>query len=408
MASVADNSTAMQVMHDANIDFLELIKNFKDFFNGDGPVTFSLIPNGNLPISTGTITMNSLQKLVSDYRNGIFESVVIGNSTGARFIITTNSDGQLSITDMDGNPASVACKKFTGSEITSSTVNTMTATSCDIKSLETPLAVRGGSAALNSLKLNYLEVSDLETPHVDASLAFVRDSLTCNELLVYGARKLIPPVVKDIFYRDNSPIDNAVAGIYFESSTYWDMRPSPGHVTPSDMGFKTSYFSGSPMAGCSMPNMVRLWGNNLYSKFRRTVLGGLRFPDNIEVYASINGTSFTDAKIEDGKVFPNLIAWPTGFVSPEDGTYGHLYLSSFLPSDIGKEIFYRTDWHHWVIFRTMLVSVVDGNVTGVSFTDEIELPKFTCTRFIVNKHDPLEESADHPANRQIAYTLERA
>lgn len=409
MASIADNSTAMQVMHDANIDFLELIKNFKAFFNETEPVTFSLVPNGNLPIGTGTITMNSLQKLVSDYRNGIFESVVLGDkNTGAQFILSTDSDGNLTITDIDGNPAKVVCEKFTGSEITSSTVGTMTATSCDIKSLETPLAVRGGSAALDSLKLNYLEVSDLETPNVYASVVSVRESLTCNEVLVYGSRKLTPTSIKDMFYADNSAIDNAINSIYFENLTYWDMRPTPGYVTPTDMGFKKAFFTGSPTNGCNMPGMVRIWGNNVYSKFKKSLFGSMRSPDNIVAYASANGTSFTRVEITTGKVFPNLVAWPTGFVSQEDGTYGHLYLSSFLPSDIGKEVFYRTAWNSWIIFRTMLVSVSNDTVTAVSFTDEIELPKFSCTRFIVNKHDPFVESPQHPENRQIAYTLERA
>ena len=406
MASIADNSTAMQVMHDANLDFLELIKNFKDFFNGTEPVTFTLASSGG---GTVSVTMNSLQKLVSDYRNGVFESITLGDqSTGAQFILTTDTDGQLTITDINGNPAKVVCEKFYGSEIVSSTVGTMTATSCNIESLETPLAVRGGSAELDSLKVNDMEVINLSTPSVDASVVSVRDSLACNEILIYGSRKLQPSNPKNVFYNNNAPIDNAIDGITMESGSYWDMRPTAGHITPSDMGFRTANITGSPVSGCSMPGLVRIWGNNVYSKFKKGIFGSAVAPDNVVTYASIDGSSFTKVVINDGKMFPNLVAWPTGFVSPEDGTYGHLYLSSFLPADFGKEVFYRATWNNWKIYRTMLVTVSNNAITDVSFSDEFEIPKFSCIRFIVNKHDPYEESVTHPVNRQIAYTLERA
>ena len=69
MASTADNSTALQVMKDANADFLAFINNLRAFLTGQDPVTFD--------IGTG-ITVNSMLKLIDDYRNGKFNEIVLG------------------------------------------------------------------------------------------------------------------------------------------------------------------------------------------------------------------------------------------------------------------------------------------------------------------------------------------
>jgi hypothetical protein len=94
MASVADNSTALQVMKDANNDFMAFLISLRDFLSSKGVVTF-YIGDG--------VTVNSLLTLIDDYRNGRFTEIVLGGmDTNTQVKLSTDAEGNLVVTDSKG------------------------------------------------------------------------------------------------------------------------------------------------------------------------------------------------------------------------------------------------------------------------------------------------------------------
>ena len=393
MASIADNSTALQVMADANKDFLTLILNLRAFLSGLDPVTFT--------VGGQDITVNSLLKIINDYRNGDFNEVVLGGQdSNTRIKLFVNANGELAITDNQGNLATLTCDKLSTSTIDKCKCDEVTANGATIGWAEGTVNVRGGNFSFSQLKLNYLDVGVLNAGGITAKDLEVNGRVTCSELFVTGTRRFTPQKVRNVFYRNNSPLDNA-ASLISISNNEWNMATG---LTPADLGFVT--YNGDRTAGAVVPDIIKICGNNKYSDFKGSagfITIALRLPQNVDAYVADEGaTNFY--VVEMGSTiypFAALMLWPTGLYAP---TENQLNLCSFAPSDIGKEIYYQVMENPWKIYRTMVLDYSgpsDRTPNAISFENLVDLPAYSCRRFIVNCHTISDDSS-----KKVVYSLE--
>lgn len=402
MSSIADNVMALQVMNDANKDFLEFINNLREFLNGDAPVTFN-IDTGDGP----TTTVNSLMKLISDYKNGVFSEIVLGgpdSSTQIKLSVGTDSDNNpvLKVSDMNGNLVDVSCKKLDAAIIENCTVKTVTADACNISSVTGSVSVIGGSVNLDSLNINNkLTVTELNTPTVNTQGgASVTGNISCAGMTIYGARKLNPQNVRSAFMRDGTPIDNA-ASMYSLNGDNWVMYGS-GNLSPKDVGFVQETSSTNEVVAA---DLITIAGDNKYSDF--TVNDHATFiPNNVVASVALPNTS-TYTTIAISGFATNLAAlllWPSGSYTLLGN--GVLNLKSFARADIGKEIYYQVLGNTWKIYRYMEATYNGTTLESVKFRGLTELPKYSCTRFIMQCHDSIFGGVSSSSGRSVIYSLE--
>ena len=392
MASIADNSTALKVMSDANKDFLSLIMNLRAFLGGQDPVTFT--------VGNQEITVNSLLKIIDDYRNGNFNEIILGGQdSDTRIKLSVNANGDLSITDSKGNLAVISCEKLSTSILDNCTCNEVTANGATIGWAEGSVRVRGGDFSFSKLKLNNLDVGVLDANGISVKDVSVSGRVSCSEMFITGTRKFVPQNVRNVFYRNGAPLDNAASLLKIENSQ-WDMSDG---LTPADFGFVT--YSGSRTAGSIVPDLIKICGNNKYSDFTssRFFLHYIMNPDNVDAYVADNGsTSFSEVELTSGSYpMAALMMWPTGLYAP---SIQKLNLCSFATSDIGKEIYYQVLENSWKIYRTMTLyysSASDRIPNTVVFDNMVDLPAYSCRRFIANCHTITEGTG-----KKVVYALE--
>lgn len=410
MASSADNSTALKVMSDANSDFLAFISNIQAFFRGDSPVTFNI---------AGGLTVSSLMMLINDYRNGVFDRLTIGSPSGDNGIVLSFSDGKLYVTDNAGNLAEIECSVIKSSVIEDSTALNVTAKGARIDSVVGSVSVSGGNVSLKSLKLDYLRATRAVANSVTVKSLSVDTNLQCNRILSYGARKFSPRSVRSVFYRNNAPLNNAVSYMHIDTTTdNWDMVRDSTGLTPLDLGFK-SWQSGI-LSGTSVPDLVRIMGYNRYGDFvqrgtqalswlRGTPL--MKAPPNVMAGTAVQGASSYFVAIDGSRYeMAALMLWPTGICNLSVSE-GFLYLMTFSASDSGKEIYYQVLSEAWKIYRVMRVTYSPTNPNApvsIEFDGLVELPAYTCTRFIARIHDLSTEVPRYSGSRVVLHTLEYA
>ncbi len=403
MSSIADNVMALQVMNDANKDFLEFINNLREFLNGDASVTFN-IDTGDGP----TTTVNSLMKLISDYKNGVFSEIVLGgpdSSTQIKLSVGTDSDNNpvFKVSDMNGNLVDVSCNKLDAAIIENCTVNTVTADACNINSITGSVSVIGGSVNLDSLNINNkLTVAELNTPNVNTQGgASVKGTISCAGMTIYGARKLNPQNVRSAFMRGGIPIDNA-ASMYTLDGANWVMYGSD-NLTPKDVGFVQEASTTNEVVAA---DLITIAGDNKYSDFTANVNTTL-IPNNVVATVALPNTStYTNIEISGfaTKNFPALLLWPSGSYTLIGN--GVLNLKSFARADIGKEIYYQVLGNTWKIFRYMEATYNGTTLESVKFRGLTELPEYSCTRFIMQCHDSLFGGVSSSSGRSVIYSLE--
>ena len=395
MASIADNSTALQVMSDANKDFLSLILNLRAFLNGLEPVTFT--------VGGQEITVNSLLKIIDDYRNGIFNEIILGGQdSSTRIKLSVNANGDLAITDTDGRLAVLTCEKLSTSNLDRCNCQKVTAKGATIEWAEGSVNVRGGDFSFSKLRLNTLDVGSLNANGIVTKDMDVNGRVTCWDMFVTGTRRFVPKDVRNVFYRNNAPLDNA-SGLLNITNSVWDMSNG---LNPTDLGFAT--YNGSVAVGTVVPDIIKICGNTKYDDFRTSTvfITYVPIPDNVvALVADIDSTNLNEVPIFSRTnaqyPFHVLMMWPNGLYDPANNK---LSLCSFAPSDIGKEVYYQVLENPWKIYRTMVLyynNASDRVPSGVYFANRTDLAAYSCRRFIVNCHTIIDGSA-----KKVIYSLE--
>lgn len=393
MASIADNSKALQVMSDANKDFLSLILNLREFLSGREPVTFT--------VGGQEITVNSLLKIIDDYRNGIFDEITLGGQdSSTRIRLFVNNNGDLAVTDTSGRLATISCEKFSTSTIDKCQCNDVTVNGATIRSAEGSVSVKGGDFSFSRLQLDNLDVGVLNAGGITTKSLEVTGNVSCWEMFVTGTRRFSPQNIRNVFY-NNVAIDHAGARLTITNNV-WDMSQG---LSPSDLGFVTS--NGNNTIGTVVPDLIKICGENKYSEFRDTESGFNRYytiPNNVDaLVANTGSTNLQELSISDRQLlqFAALMMWPTGLYDPANSK---LSLCSFAPTDIGKEVYYQTFANSWKIYRVMVLyynSASDRSPSGMYFDTLTELPAYTCRRFIANCHTVMDGTA-----KKVIYALE--
>lgn len=408
--SIGDNSAALEIMRDANNDFLEFIKNLRKFLTGTGPVTFN--------IGAG-YTVSSIQDLINDYRNGKFNTVILGGSdSGTQVRLHVDSQGNLVISDMQGHLVTLLCSRVAASQIENCTVDKVEAYDCRIYSISGTTSVTGGNATLDSLSLVRLTTEILDVVSAEVQKLTVTGSMTCNEILCYGSRKFVPKTTRNVFYRNNQALNNAASLLEFAPTGEWIMTEyyngsyNYTRLKPFDVGVRSGDLSRVPPSGTVVPDLIRIYGNTQYGDFVRT--SGLFFsfpmvvPSNVKAFvAGPTGGSFTEVPVEGTPELAATLLWPTAMTPTIQSGAGVMYFTSFSPNDLGKEIYYEIRENPWKIYRRMRVDYDHSDNTkpiGVSFEGLVELPEYTCSRYIVRAHDSM---FDNPSvRRTVIYSLE--
>lgn len=361
MASILDTSTTLKTMSDANEDIVTLITNLKNLIDGSEPVEFQM--------GDYTITVDSITKLIDAYRNGRFETLLIGSQStdGKQVKLSVNSEGELQVTDVSGNLVPVSCSKLNHSYIVNSTANKVSAYNCNINSVKGSVSISGGRCNLSSFSVSKKMTADsIQGSTINASTLNVTNNLSCSSILSYGTRRLNIKTVRNVFY-DGSTILNNFANILNDAISYgtWDMSATNG--SPRDLGFSTTVQE--------IPGMIKLQGVNSYGS-----LEGFH-PYNIRV--SYNGTILNISDVSS-LGFPALMLWPYGYI---DTTNNQLVLKPFDSKYAGRDIYYCTGGEQWAIYRTLAVS--SGVVT---FGNPYVIPPYSCIRFVMTARSDANSS----------------
>ena len=398
MASVADNSTALQVMKDANNDFMAFLISLRDFLSSKGVVTFD--------IGDG-VTVNSLLTLIDDYRNGRFTEVVLGGmDTNTQVKLSTDAEGNLVVTDSKGALVKVSCDKIVASTIENCYSNNVTVKGAHIESVSGKISVTGGNITLSGLNVDNLNVTGiLDAGNMRVANLDVEQSVSCSGVTLMGSRKFVPASSRSVFERDGLPINNAASILVIENNT-WDMD-TDGNLTPEDLGFGVEQGN---IEIPHVPDLVNILGDNAYTDFSRSSSFNIRVPigttTNVgTIVESLSGNVYHQRPLEGTYALASVMLWPTGFRSVTIDDTGILYLTGFLKSDVGKDVYYRVGSNPWAIYRVMKVvyPVNSEESAKVYFDCLTELPAYSCTRFIVGR-----KQSNRSGEIEIAYTLEFA
>lgn len=414
MSSIVDSSTTLEVMKSANDDFVELILKLKALFNGKEPVTFNM--------GQYSITVNTILELISNYKDGKFDSVLLGGQTtgGKQVKLSVDANGNLCVTDGNGSAVSVSCSKLVSSLIESCIAKQVVVEGATIRSIKGKVSVSGGNFSFGSMRFDSLDATTLKARNLRVENLSVNSSLACEGLTILGARQLRPKTSRNMFYRDGNAINKAASRVDVlgsPGSWEWDIDDNDRDLTPADVGFSL-VTATSPISGMrSVPDMIRFWGNTKFDDFKyKTWLlssyAALSAPTNLAVWVNLPNTTTNypvfNISNRDELLFAALLAFPTGgYAVGGSDNNGVWYLTSFDLSDIGKEIYYQTLDTEWKIYRTLKVTCQTSAQipTSVEFGDMVTIPPYSCARFIVNCFDK-GSSDDSSVAREVIYALE--
>lgn len=353
MSGITDNNTALETMRTSNEDVLTLISNLKALLTSVNPVAFNM--------NDYTITVDSITKLIENYRNGIFDTVTIGgqSSGGKQIKLSLDANGNFQVTDTSGSLVTVKCAAVESSYIQNSVANNVVANHGKILKVTGLVSVSGGMFKSTQQTVDYMTANTLMGASATVGSLTIDYNINCNQVLCYGTRKLAVSSIRNVFYSGAMAIDNynnLLTTSIPTTTNIWDMNAEKG--SPSDIGFTNSENS--------MPGMICIRGVNVYSTM-------VNFkPTNVKI--GFNG-SIVDILIS-ALDLPALMLWPTGYI---DSANNRLVLTPFKPGDSGKDIYYLSGSTPWTIFRTLTVA------NGVAvFANPYLIPPFSCLRFIVD------------------------
>lgn len=353
MSAIIDNNTALETMRKSNEDVLTLIKNLKALLTGMDPVTFSM--------GDYTITVDSFLTLIDKYRNGKFDSIIIGgqSSDGRQVKISVSSEGVLQVTDVSGSPVPINCAKLNSAYVENSIADKVTANNCSISNIIGRSKVSGGSLELDSLKTSSLTTDSLR---IDGQATIknisVDYSIACMGLTVLGNRRLTVKNTRNVFYYNGVVNDVYSRLIKSIVNGVWDMT-NPQY-SPAIFGVSEGK--------AFLPGMISIQGTTIYNS-----LASLH---TLNMYVQITGQY--NQIIPTNYDFPALILWPMSYY---DKTTSRMVLTHIAASDDEKDIYYMTGPEAWTIYRTM--TTTRGG--GVSFGNPYLLPAYSCIRFIVSR-----------------------
>jgi len=420
MAGTVDTQATLETLSKANNDVVELIGKLRAFLTSVSAITFEL--------GSGNITVNSLLKLINDYKKGTFSSIILGEDPiSGQVVLSADEDGNLKVTDTNGTLVQVQCSKLVASIIENCIANNVVARSCSITDLVASISVTGGVASLDSLDVTDLKVDTLDVDTLTATNLTVGSRIVCSSLLSYGARKFVPQNTRTIFERDGGVINDANKYLNISSVTnYWVMaEPLVGLLTylkPGDAGFidagAPGYEQSGVIAGTVLPDMISFRGNTTYDSFVTSGSGSpLRAPRNVQACVVLQGqTHRISLGVSDTPELAALLAWPCGHYNLYDdynllAASGNFYVSNFGDTSIGKDIYYKVLKNTWKIYRQMRVTFAELNsqqVVSVTFEGLTELPSYSCSRFIANKYDSAQDFTATGTPRYILYSLDFA
>lgn len=410
MAGTVDTQATLETLSKANNDVVELIGKLRAFLTSVSSITFEL--------GTGNITVNSLLKLINDYKKGIFSSIILGEDhINGQVILSADEDGNLKVTDTNGTLAQVQCSKLVASIIENCVANNVVARSCSISDLVASIGVTGGVASLDSLNVADLKVDTLDVDTLTAAHLTVGSRIVCSSLLSYGARKFVPQNTRTIFERDGGVLNDANKSLIISNiPDQWIMIGSPTYLNPGDAGFIDAgvrgYGRSGVSAGTVLPDMISFRGNNTYDSFVTRGSGSpLRAPRNVQACVVLQGQPhFIDLGVSAPPEIAALLAWPCGHYNLYTPS-GNFYVSNFGDASIGKDIYYKVLKNTWKIYRQMRVTfaVNSQQIVSVTFEGLTELPSYSCSRFIANKYDSAQDfTATGISSRYILYSLDFA
>lgn len=410
MAGTVDTQATLETLSKANNDVVELIGKLRAFLTSVSAITFEL--------GSGNITVNSLLKLINDYKKGTFSSIILGEDPiSGPVVLSTDEDGNLKVTDTNGTLVQVQCSKLVASIIENCVANNVVARSCSISDLVASIGITGGVASLDSLDVADLKVDTLDVDTLTATNLTVGSRFVCSSLISYGARKFVPQNTRTLFERDGGVINDAKKYLNISSITnQWLMTGSPIYLHPGDAGFidagAPGYEQSGVIAGTVLPDMISFRGNNTYDSFVTRGSGSpLRAPLNVQACVVLQGkTHIISLGVSDRPELAALLAWPCGHYSLYTNSE-NLYVSNFGDTSIGKDIYYKVLKNTWKIYRQMRVTFAKRNsqqIVRVTFEGLTELPSYSCSRFIANKYDSAQDFTAIGTSRYILYSLDFA
>lgn len=439
MAGTVDTQATLETLSKANNDVVELIGKLRAFLTSVSSITFEL--------GTGNITVNSLLKLINDYKKGIFSSIILGEDPiNGQVILSADDDGNLKVTDTNGTLVQVQCSKLVASIIENCVAHNVVARSCSISDLVASIGVTGGVASLDSLDVADLKVDTLAVDTLNAAHLTVGSRIVCSSLLSYGARKFVPQNTRTIFERDGGVINDANKSLNVSQHLpgwsipdRWLMLDSPTHLNPGDAGFidagAPGYAQSGVIAGTVLPDMISFRGNTTYDSFDTSLMlirpwqppnpnlprdssapldsgSPLPAPRNVQACVVLQGQPhFIDLGVSAPPELAALLAWPCGHYNLYTPS-GNFYVSNFGDTSIGKDIYYKVLKNTWKIYRQMRVTFAELNsqqIVSVTFEGLTELPSYSCSRFIANKYDSAQDfTATGISSRYILYSLDFA
>lgn len=427
MAGTVDTQATLETLSKANNDVVELIGKLRAFLTSVSSITFEL--------GTGNITVNSLLKLINDYKKGIFSSIILGEDPiNGQVILSADDDGNLKVTDTNGTLVQVQCSKLVASIIENCVAHNVVARSCSISDLVASISVTGGVASLDALDVADLKVDTLDVDTLTAEHLTVGSRIVCSSLLSYGARKFVPQNTRTIFERDGGVLNDANKSLIITGTPgHWHMLGNPAYLNPGDAGFVDAgapgYEQSGVSAGTVLPDMISFRGNTTYGSFvTRTdsyipptpgfnpptqgSSSPLRAPRNVQACVVLQGqTHLIGLGVSDPPELAALLAWPCGHYNLYNPS-GNFYVSNFGDASIGKDIYYKVLKNTWKIYRQMRVTFARLNsqqIVSVTFEGLTELPSYSCSRFIANKYDSAQDfTATGISSRYILYSLDFA
>ena len=411
MAGTVDTQATLETLSKANNDVVELIGKLRAFLTSVSTITFEL--------GSGNITVNSLLKLINDYKKGTFSSIILGEDPiSGQVVLSADVDGSLKVTDTNGTLVQVQCSKLVASIIENCVANNVVARSCSISDLVASIGITGGVASLDSLDVADLKVDTLDVDTLTATNLTVGFRIVCSSLLSYGARKFVPQNTRTLFERDGGVLNDANKSLNISKiQNQWLMTGSPSYLNPGDAGFIDAgvrgYEQSGVIAGTVLPDMISFRGNNTYDSFVTRGSGSpLRAPLNVQACVVLQGqTHIISLGVSDTPELAALLAWPCGHYSLYTNSE-NLYVSNFGDTSIGKDIYYKVLKNTWKIYRQMRVTFAELNsqqIVRVTFEGLTELPSYSCSRFIANKYDSAQDfTATGILSRYILYSLDFA
>lgn len=421
MAGTVDTQATLETLSKANNDVVELIGKLRAFLTSVSAITFEL--------GSGNITVNSLLKLINDYKKGTFSSIILGEDpTSGQVVLSTDEDGNLKVTDTNGTLVQVQCSKLVASVIENCVANNVVARSCSISDLVASISITGGTASLDSLDVADLKVDTLDVGALTATNLTVGSRIVCSSLLSYGARKFVPQSTRTIFERDGGVINDANNHLNISKiQNQWLMQDSidSTYLNPGDAGFidagAPGYEQSGVIAGTVLPDMISFRGNTTYDSLANRYSYGtrirgetLRAPSNVQAFVVLQGQTHAVSLggVSDAPELAALLAWPCGHYNLYEAS-GNFYVSNFGDASIGKDIYYKVLKNTWKIYRQMRITFAELNsqqIASVTFEGLTELPPYSCSRFIASKYDSAQDfiATGRGTPRYILYSLDFA